>query len=173
MGLPKELGSFLRIARPHQGNLHLSFAHPNDHSPVHHRVSITAHLPLGELGTDPAQLGLRRPGSKDDEGGDLTLWGNPESLQHSPKGVHAGYPAVSLLILPGGALQPVSSCLNSQEGSRYQQVVPDPPRPGISAELPRASPSPQVLSRQQPAARIPLSRKLSPHPLSSFRHPAF
>lgn len=43
--------------------LHLSFAHPNDHSPVHYRVSITAHLPLGELGTDPAQLGLRRPGN--------------------------------------------------------------------------------------------------------------
>lgn len=95
VGLPRELGSFLCVAHPHQGIhflfkgvaaicLHLLFALPNDHSPVHHRVSTTAHPPQGELGTDPAQLGLRRPGSKDDGSSDLTLWENPESLQHSP-----------------------------------------------------------------------------------------
>lgn len=76
--------------------------HPNDHSPVHHRVSITAHLPLGELGTDLLLSYLRRPGSKDDEGGDLILWGNQGlcSTRHMLKGVHAGYPARLLLILP-------------------------------------------------------------------------
>ena len=92
--LTKEVSSFHCVAHPHQGNcflfkgvagscLHLFFMRPNDHSPVHHRVSTTAHLPQGELGTDPAHGGFRGPGGKDDGGSDLTLWENQESLQHS------------------------------------------------------------------------------------------
>ena len=40
-----------------------------------------------------------------------------------PKGVHAGCPTVPLFILPWGTLQPVSSRLDSQEGSRYQKLA--------------------------------------------------